>query len=107
MYKRMILAKLTANRRNILLLGPRQVNKSTLVSTLKSDLSLNLANPATFREYLTQPERLEYELTAKGSPLRTVFIDEEQKMPALLDAIQTLVDALPGRWPPRLAAFSM
>jgi predicted AAA+ superfamily ATPase len=94
----MLSNKMMANRRNVLLLGPRQVGKSTLLSTLNPDLTLNLASPQTFREYLTQPERLEYELAAKDSAIRTVFIDEVQKVPAILDTIQTLVDAQPTRW---------
>jgi len=98
MFDRILFNKIMANRRNVLLLGPRQVGKSTLLSKLNPDLTLNLASPQTFREYLTQPERLEYELTPKGSPIKTVFIDEVQKVPALLDTIQTLVDAQPTRW---------
>jgi predicted AAA+ superfamily ATPase len=98
MYDRLLFNKMMGNRRNVLLLGPRQVGKSTLLASLNPDLTLNLASPQTFREYLTQPERLEYELTAKGSNFRTVFIDEVQKVPALLDTIQTLVDAQPTRW---------
>jgi len=86
------------NRRNVLLLGPRQVGKSTLLSSLKSDFSINLASPATFREYVSQPERLEYELHADKSTIRTLFIAEVQKIPALLDAVQTLVDEHPKRF---------
>src|SRR5438093_12277568 len=47
-----------------MLLGARQVGRSTLLSSLEPDLSLNLASLATFRELVAEPERLERELLA-------------------------------------------
>ena len=98
MYERVLLPALARGRRNLLLLGPRQVGKSTLLSSLEPDLTINLASPATFRDYVAQPERLELELRAADRAVRTVFIDEVQRVPALLDAVQVLVDDQPRRF---------
>lgn len=98
MYERLMSRQLKAGRGNVLLLGPRQVGKSTLLSSLKPDLTLNLASPATFRDYVTEPERLERELEAARADVRTVFIDEVQRLPRLLDAVQVIADAHPRRF---------
>ena len=98
MYERLLLSRLSATHRSILLLGPRQVGKSTLLASLEPDLSINLASPAAFRDYVSQPERLELELRAAGPQIRTVLIDEVQRVPALLDVVQTVVDEQPGRF---------
>jgi predicted AAA+ superfamily ATPase len=49
-YERAIFGRLAAHRRNVLLLGPRQVGKSTLLAALKPDLAINLASLATFKD---------------------------------------------------------
>jgi predicted AAA+ superfamily ATPase len=81
-----------------LLLGPRQVGKSTLLAQLQPDLTINLAQLSAFRDYVSQPERLEHELLAAPAHIRTVFIDEVQRVPVLLDGIQALIDAGPRRF---------
>lgn len=96
MYERLIAARLKQDRHSVLLLGPRQVGKSTLLGSLGPDISLNLASLATFREYVAQPERLEAELRAAPPAVRTVLIDEVQRIPALL--LQAIVDAHPRRF---------
>jgi len=97
-YERLIGPRLKADRHSALLLGPRQVGKSTLLGSLAPDLTLNLASLAAFREYVAQPERLEAELAAAPARVKTVFIDEVQRVPALLDGIQAIVDAHPRRF---------
>jgi predicted AAA+ superfamily ATPase len=82
----------------VLLLGPRQVGKSTLLQALAPDLSLNLASPTTFREYVSRPERLEQELKAARPEVRTILLDEVQRVPALLDVVQVLLDEAPRRF---------
>lgn len=74
------------------------MGKSTLLGSLEPDFRLNLTSLATFREYVARPERLEAELGAAPSTTRTVFIDEVQRIPALLDGIQAIVDAHPRRF---------
>jgi len=97
-YERVMLPRLAAHRQHVLLLGPRQVGKSTLLQALDPDLVLNLASLATFRDYVAQPERLERELLAAPRSTRVVLIDEVQRVPALLDGVQALVDAHPRRF---------
>jgi predicted AAA+ superfamily ATPase len=95
-FERAITSRLKT-RRSVLLLGPRQVGKSTLLSSLKPDITINLASPAVFRDYVSRPERLESELRGAGAKTRTVFIDEVQRVPALLDAVQVLLDEAPRK----------
>jgi predicted AAA+ superfamily ATPase len=85
-------------KRSVLVLGPRQVGKTTLLASLKPDLALNLASPAAFRDYATHPERLEHELRGAAPNVRTVLIDEVQRVPALLDLVQVFLDEHPRRF---------
>lgn len=98
MYERLLGRRLRATSASVLVLGPRQVGKSTLLEGLGPDLTLNLASPATFRDYVTHPERLEAELRAADASVRTILLDEVQRVPALLDAIQVLIDRRPRRF---------
>ncbi len=98
MYQRILTPLLLDGRRSVLILGPRQVGKSTLLSSLGSDIALNLASPRTFRDYVSHPERLERELHAAPPRAKTVFIDEVQRVPALLDVVQLFLDEHPGRF---------
>lgn len=98
MYKRILLAHLQRDPKSVLLLGPRQVGKSTLLAALKPDLSLDLTSPAVFRDYVTDPARLERELAATGPGVRTILIDEVQRIPALLDVVQVFLDRHKGRF---------
>ena len=92
MYKRSLARLIADPRRSVLVLGPRQVGKSTLLASLSPDLTLNLADPATFRDYVARPERLRDELRAAAPHIQTVFIDEIQRVPALLDTVQVVLD---------------
>ncbi|MBI2901558.1 MAG: ATP-binding protein [Planctomycetes bacterium] len=98
MYERLLLPSLASARKSVLLLGPRQVGKSTLLRSLAPDLTLNLAGPQTYRDYVSHPERLDAELRAAPAHVRTVFLDEVQRIPALLDAVQVMLDERPGRF---------
>jgi len=98
MYTRLLDPILRSNRRSALILGPRQVGKSTLLSAIGPELALNLASPREFREFVTHPERLERELDAAPRNVRTVFIDEVQRVPALLNVVQLFLDEQPGRF---------
>ena len=73
MYERLLSPHLRSTRRSALVLGPRQVGKSTLLSSLGPDLSLNLADPRTFRDYVAHPERLRRELDGAPPAVKTVF----------------------------------
>lgn len=98
MYNRLLLPRLQRDTKSILLLGPRQVGKSTLLASLQPDLTIDLANPVAFRDHLSDPGRLERQLAAVGPEVRTVFIDEVQKVPSILDAVQFFSDHHQGRF---------
>ena len=95
MYSRSLAPILRSSQRSVLVLGPRQVGKSTLLGALEPDLVVNLADPAAFRDYVSQPERLARELAAAQPGTKTVFLDEVQRVPALLDVVQVLLDQRP------------
>ncbi len=98
MYERFLARALESTSRSVLLLGPRQVGKSTLLASLRPELTVNLASPATFRDYASRPEQLEHELDGAPATTRTVFIDEVQRVPALLDVAQVFIDRRPPRF---------
>lgn len=76
------------------LFGPRQVGKSTLLKTRAAIFALDLLDPATQLAYTKDPNLLERELALlpkKG----LVILDEIQRVPQLLDVIQTLMERYP------------
>ncbi|MCB1117290.1 MAG: ATP-binding protein [Chlamydiia bacterium] len=79
--------------KSILLLGPRQTGKTTLVKRLNADLYINLARPATRQAYEKDPARLTREVEAMPHQFPMVVIDEIQKVTPLLDAVQDLIDS--------------
>ncbi len=79
------------SKKSVLLLGPRQTGKSTLTQSLHPDLTINLAHEATYIDFLTTPLLLEQSLAVYQKPA-TIFIDEIQRLPSLLNTIQVLVD---------------
>ncbi len=97
MYERLLTPVLRSSQRSALVLGPRQVGKSTLLASLEPDRSVNLADPGAFRDYVAEPERLSRELTSATEDAMTVFLDEVQRVPALLDVVQVLLDQRPPR----------
>lgn len=85
---------LGSTAKSVLLLGPRQTGKSTLVRSLQPDLVVNLAFEQVFLGYSSQPGLLE-KVLEKERP-RSVFIDEVQRLPSLLNTVQGLLDDVPG-----------
>lgn len=88
-HERLIAPLLAKARRSVLLLGPRQTGKSTLIRRLSPDLEINLSDEETYLEYLRHPGLLKQTIGSN----RTVFIDEVQRIPSLLNTVQYLVDA--------------
>ena len=82
-------------RQSCLLLGPRQAGKSTLVRSVLSPDAwvVDLLHHDTFLRYAKDPSlfRLEAEEKMRGGT-RTVFVDEVQKVPELLDEIHGLIE---------------
>ena len=80
-------------KKSILLLGPRQTGKTTLVKNLKADLYINLAKPTTRQLYEKDPGRFTREIEAMTTKFPLIIVDEIQKVMPLLDAIQDLIDS--------------
>lgn len=80
---------------SFLILGPRQVGKTTLVNEClkgaKNTVKYLLQDPSLRIELERAPSRLINQIRAlKNNPY--VFIDEVQKIPSLFDAVQVLID---------------
>lgn len=97
-YKRNIGAEILSLKSSILLLGPRQTGKSTLIKDLKPALEINLANERTFIEFSSDPGLLESLLLGAEKQIKTIFIDEIQRLPSLLNTIQHLIDSDPKKY---------
>ena len=80
--------------KSILLLGARQTGKTTMLSEIEVDISMTLMDTSLRRRYEAKPELLlnEVRLASEKKDNLLVFIDEIQKVPALLDNIQVLID---------------
>jgi uncharacterized protein len=86
---------LSEKNQSILLLGPRQTGKTTLVEELletrKDKMNYYLQDPTIKLDLESDPGRLIRQVEAvKGRSL--VFIDEAQKIPEIFDAVQYLID---------------
>jgi predicted AAA+ superfamily ATPase len=81
---------LRRSQKSILLLGPRQTGKSTLLKNLQPDLMVNLANEREYLKCSSDPEYLE-SLIKENRP-QLVFIDEVQRIPSLLNTLQDIID---------------
>lgn len=81
--------------RSFFLLGPRQVGKTTLIRDLLREMpetmAFSLQNPKVRLAFERDPGLLIRRVGA-AKTRTTVFIDEVQKVPELLDAVQLLVD---------------
>ena len=85
--------------KSILLLGPRQVGKSTLIETLLENaktekLIYRLQDVETFENIIKSPKIISNKVEAEleNSDKLILFIDEIQKIPMLLDSCQYLID---------------
>lgn len=90
MYNRILSKQLKQFNRSVLLLGPRQVGKSTLIKSLKPDLEINFADEQEYFLFQTELGELERRLSYINA--KTIFIDEIQRIPKLLNTIQYLID---------------
>ena len=69
------------------------------MSSLKPNLTINLAHEATYLEFARNPRELEERLGALPLAQRqTLFVDEIQRLPSLLNTVQALLDASPSRY---------
>jgi len=88
---RLIAPRLKTTKKSVLLLGARQVGKSTLIRALGAELIINLADEAAYLSYAKDPARLRREVSALRSPAR-IIVDEVQRVPSLLNTVQALMD---------------
>lgn len=90
MYKRLLDLDSLLKKKSILLLGPRQTGKSTLARQLDENAQyFDLSETNVFRELSARPELMRQRLTDRT---RIIVIDEAQKLPALFDEVQVLLD---------------
>ncbi|OGX04093.1 MAG: hypothetical protein A3G87_03825 [Omnitrophica bacterium RIFCSPLOWO2_12_FULL_50_11] len=83
--------------KSVLLLGPRQTGKTTLIRRLAADLTVSLITPEIRLRYEKEPDILRKEievLRPKGKNRPLVVLDEVQKVPELLNVAQDLIDRL-------------
>jgi predicted AAA+ superfamily ATPase len=83
-------------QKSVLLLGPRQTGKTTLLEPLQPDLLLNFLQPEVRQRYERAPQLLGSELEALGERFRgrkpLVALDEVQRVPELVNVVQDLID---------------
>lgn len=82
--------------KSVLLLGARQTGKTTLINRLEHDLAISLIRPDIRQRYEKNPGLLAGEVESLNKPRKfsrpLVLLDEIQKIPALLDVAQDLID---------------
>lgn len=81
--------------KSILLLGPRQTGKTTLLSRLTAEKTVTLLEPTTRQRYEKDSSLFAGEIKAlkqKTVKPPLVIVDEVQKVPAMLDVAQELID---------------
>ena len=96
MYQRSLDLTKTISHKSVLLLGPRQTGKSTLLKTLfPGALTINLLHGDLYRTLTAAPERLRDIVrpvyASHGDEIPIVIIDEIQKIPQLLDEVHALL----------------
>lgn len=88
-------------RRSVLLLGPRQTGKTTLVraATGKDAFVVDLLEHATFLRLAKEPGRFRAEVEARlDRGAKTIVVDEVQKLPELLDEVHSLIESRGARF---------
>ncbi len=85
-----------ARGKSVILIGPRQTGKSTLVKAfIKPDIQYSFAREAIRQRYERDPALLEAELEEQVKAYNRpplIFIDEVQKVPRVMNVAQALID---------------
>lgn len=96
--RRLDLLKLLGKKHSSFLFGPRGVGKTVLSSNFikkqQDSLTINLLSHELYTRYLQDPALFRNEVESKIGTTKhlCVFIDEIQKMPALLDEVHYLIE---------------
>jgi predicted AAA+ superfamily ATPase len=94
MYTRLLeaqLRKILKSGKSVLLLGPRQVGKTTICRKIKFDIEINLASITEKNRFEKDPTLLEKMISEQKSKV-LVYVDEIQKIPELFNSVQLLID---------------
>lgn len=80
--------------KSILLLGPRQTGKTTLLSKIKADLVISFIQPRVRLQYELDPSSLADEIEHLSTKIKNplIIVDEVQKVPLIMDVVQDLID---------------
>jgi predicted AAA+ superfamily ATPase len=83
-----------ARGKSVLLLGPRQTGKTTLIERLDADLKISFVTPGERQRYERAPDRLLDEIAglAPAAERPVIILDEVQRVPALFDVVQAAID---------------
>lgn len=94
MYNRLIQLTEIINKKSILLLGPRQTGKSTLLRTQLGSAvpTYNLLDAALFARLNADPTMLRREVLAMRPKPDVVVIDEVQRVPELMNEAHILIE---------------
>ncbi len=90
--------EILAREKSILLLGPRQTGKTTMLKhQITADLSYTFLEAAVRRSFELDPDNLIKEIKAyiklnRDQHLPLVLIDEVQKVPQIMNAVQYAID---------------
>ena len=85
-----------ARQKSVLLLGPRQTGKTTLLQQLQPDTLLNFLRPEVRQRYERSPQLLGAEVEALAERMAgrrpLIALDEVQRVPELVNSVQDLID---------------
>ena len=91
--KTQLLDHVSKKHKGLLLLGPRQTGKSFLLKSLRPDVTINLAKESEFQQHLKNPLLIENIVAHHaGKKQAVIFIDEIQRIPEMMNTIQSLID---------------
>ena len=91
MLDRILTTRIKSRKSSVMLLGPRQVGKSTLIASLAPDLSIDLADESQFLRFAKDPALLKRRLEAAPDS-HLISLDEVQRVPSLLNVVQHMID---------------
>lgn len=105
MQDRIIAKRIHKSKKSLLLLGPRQVGKSSLCKLLNPKITFNLADESLFLEFAKDPGRLKRELNVLSKET-LILVDEIQRLPSLMNTVQMIIDQSEGKFRFLLTASS-